>query len=180
MNLYHADYEISTANRRIEDMRLEIANNRIASAITARQGAPRGFRAAALFDAAVARASQGAVRRHSARTGRQTPPPTPRPPPNPTPQPPPGGAPTQPNTPTAQPNRKRTQPPNHTACHHPKQPEQPPKKVPPPEKRATRDTNPVTHARKDHTQHSALAEANPSRPQERARRSGGFAAYRSP
>ena len=67
------DYEITVANRRIEDMRLEIANNRIRSAFASNEGSPRSFKPVAVFDAAVTRASQGSVRRHSARIGRQTP-----------------------------------------------------------------------------------------------------------
>ncbi len=71
------DYEINVANRRIEDMRLEIANNRIRSAMASHEGSPRGFKPVAfpiaLFDSAMTRASQGSVRRHSARSGRQTP-----------------------------------------------------------------------------------------------------------
>ena len=68
---FATDYEIQVAHRRIEDMRLEIAANRIGSANAAHEGAPRPFNVVALFDAAVARASEGAVRRNSQRNGGQ-------------------------------------------------------------------------------------------------------------
>ena len=73
MNMNVAEYELNVAKGRIEDMRLEIANNRIAAAISRSTGGNNSPRALALFDAVVARASQGAARRHSARNGRQWP-----------------------------------------------------------------------------------------------------------